>query len=137
MSDKIKVLVVGPMQPCRVQEIEDDLKAIQATVGGKFETVFPFDDSVAVVCNRDGKIDGLPFNRPLLDDSGEPYDIICGTFFITGVGGENFVFLTNAQISRYKAFFDNTMVVPDKEDQDIGRIVTNAKPTKRRNSPER
>lgn len=127
MSGKIKVLVVEPMKPCRVQEISDTLEAMQAVVGGEFEAVFPFDGSTAVVCNRDGKIDSLPFNRPLLDDSGEPYDILCGTFFITGVRGENFVSLTDDQIRRYKELYDNVMVVPDKGNQDIGRI-TRARP---------
>lgn len=127
MSDKIKVLVIEPMKPCQVQEISDTLEAIQAVVGGKFEAVFPFDGSTAVVCNRDGKIDNLPFNRPLLDNSGEPYDILCGTFFIAGVRGENFVSLTDDQIRRYKELYDNVMVVPDKGNPDVGRI-TRARP---------
>lgn len=127
MSDKIKVLVVEPEKPCQIQEVSDTLEAIQAVVGGKFEAVFPFDGSTAVVCNRDGKIDGLPFNRPLLDDSGEPYDILCGTFFIAGVRGENFVSLTDDQIRRYKELYDNVMVIPDKGNPDIGRI-TRARP---------
>lgn len=123
MSDKIKVLVVEPGKPCQVQEISDTLEAIQAVVGGEFEAVFPFGGSTAVVCNRDGKIDGLPFNRPLLNDSGEPYDILCGTFFITGVRGENFVSLTDEQIRRYKELYDNVMVGPDKGNPDVGRII--------------
>lgn len=137
MSGKIKVLVVEPMKPCRVQEIDDNLKAIQAVVGGMFETAYPFDESVAVVLNRDGKTCGLPFNRPLLDNSGQPYDILCGTFFITGVGGENFVSLTDAQISQYKEFYDNTMVIPHEKDNNIGKIVTHVKPIKRNNCQER
>lgn len=136
MSDKIKVLVVEPEKPCQVQEISDTLEAIQAVVGGEFEAVFPFDGSTAVVCNRDGKIDGLPFNRPLLDDSGQPYDILCGTFFITGVRGENFVSLTDEQIRHCKELYDNVMVIPDKGNPDAGRI-TRVKPGKRDKGLER
>ncbi len=52
MDDKtIKVLVVEPMQPCRVQEIGDTLEAMQAIVGGYIEAVTPFTDPVAIVCN--------------------------------------------------------------------------------------
>lgn len=138
MDDKtIRVLVVEPMQPCRVQEISDTLEAIQGVVGGKIEAVYPFDESVAVVLNRDGKTDCLPFNRPLLDDSGQPYDVLCGTFFITGVGGENFVSLTDKQVTRYKDLYDNMMIVPDEKDKDIGRIVTHVRPVKRKGGPDR
>ena len=34
MSDKIKVLVVEPMKPCRVQEIPNTLEAMKQTIGG-------------------------------------------------------------------------------------------------------
>lgn len=127
MSDKIKVLVVEPEKPSQVQEVPDELKALQALVGGNIDAVYPFDESVAVVFDREGKIKALPFNRPLLDDLGEPYDILCGTFFITGVSGENFVSLTDDQIRRYKELYDNVMVVPDKGNPDVGRI-THARP---------
>ena len=134
MSDKIKVLVVEPEKPCQVQEVPDKLKALQTVVGGNIEAVFPFDDSVAVVGNRDGKNNGLPFNRPLLDDSGQPYDILCGTFFITGVRGENFVSLTDDQIRRYKELYDNVMVIPVKGNPDTGRI-TRVRPLGKKKPP--
>lgn len=123
MSDKIKALVVEPEKTCQVQEISDTLEAMQTIVGGYIEAVTPFAESVAIVCNEEGKLRGLPFNRPLLDDSGEPYDILCGTFFITGVRGENFVSLTDEQIRRYKELYDNVMVVPDKGNPDVGRVT--------------
>ena len=53
---------------------------------------------MAVVCNEEGKNLGLPFNRPLLDEHGLPYDIICGTFFVAGLGAEDFASLTDEQI---------------------------------------
>lgn len=136
MSDKIKVLVVEPEKPCQVQEVPDELKALQAVVGGNIDAVYPFDESVAVVFDREGKIKALPVNRPLLDDSGEPYDILCGTFFITGVRGENFVSLTDEQIRRYKELYDNVMVVPDKGNPNVGRI-TCVRPGKRDKGLER
>ena len=42
------------------------------------------------VCNEEGKMLGLPMNRALTDESGVPYDIVCGTFFVVGIGDENF-----------------------------------------------
>ena len=63
----MKVLVVEPQKPCRVQEI-DGLAAMQQIVGGDIEAVYPFQDSAALVCNAEGKLLGLPMNRPLLDE---------------------------------------------------------------------
>lgn len=121
MSDKtIKVLVVEPMKPCRVAEISDQLETMQAIVGGYIEAVTPFTDPAAIICNEEGKLQGLPYNRPLVDRNGLPYDILCGTFFIAGVEGENFVSLTDDQIRVYKDLYDNMMVLtaekePSKE----------------------
>lgn len=137
MSGKIRVLVAEPGKPCEAREVEDELKALQAIVGGPIESVTSFADDAAVVCNEEGKLRGLPFNRPLLDSSGQPYDILCGTFFITGIWGENFVSLTEEQIGRYKVFYDNVMVLPVKGNPDIGRIVNRAKSPKRKDGPER
>lgn len=102
MSGKIKVLVVEPGKPCEAREIPDTLDAMQKLVGGCIETVTPSAEPVTIVCNEEGKLRGLPYNRPLLDRHGAPYDILCGTFFITGVQGEHFASLTDDQIRTYK-----------------------------------
>lgn len=107
----MKVLVVEPQKPCRVQEI-DSLADMQQLVGGDIEAVYPFQELVAVVCNADGKALGLPINRPLLDEDRLPYDIICGTFFVAGLGQQDFVSLTDEQIQRYKSLYDNVQILP-------------------------
>ena len=107
----MKVLVVEPMKPCEVREISG-LEDMQAIVGGHIQAVYPFrDDELALVCNEDGKRLGLPYNRPLTNDRGIPYDMICGTFFLAGVGAEDFVSLTEEQIQRYKSLYDNMVVL--------------------------
>ncbi|USF26253.1 hypothetical protein N510_001181 [Firmicutes bacterium ASF500] len=112
MSGKLKVLVVEPMKPCRVQEIPDTLEAMQQTVGGDIEAITSIRNGSAVVCNEMGKLLGLPYNRPLLDESGLlPLDILHGTFFIAGMSGEHFVSLTEEQIQRYKDLYDNVMAL--------------------------
>lgn len=107
----IKVLVVEPMKPCEVREIPHDLKTLQGIVGGSIERASPFNEAVGIVCNAEGKVLGLPFNRPLCDNHGIPYDIVCGTFFIAGVGSEDFISLTDEQIHCYKELYDNIMVL--------------------------
>ena len=113
----MKVLVVEPQKPCRVQEIES-LADMQQLVGGDIEAVYPFQELVAVVCNSEGKLLGLPMNRPL------PYDIIRGTFFIAGLGQEDFISLTDEQIQRYKSLYDNMQILPVRTAAgEQGRIV--------------
>lgn len=106
----MKVLVVEPLKECYVREVSG-LDDMQKIVGGAIEATYPFQEPVAIVCNANGKGLGLPYNRPLLDKSGRPYDIICGTFFLAGLGAEDFVFLTDDQIRRYKKLFDNVVVL--------------------------
>lgn len=119
----MKVLVVEPQKPCRVQEIES-LADMQQLVGGDIEAVYPFQELVAVVCNADGKALGLPMNRPLLDKDYLPYDIIRGTFFIAGLGQEDFISLTDEQIQRYKSLYDNVQTLPVRTATgEQGRIV--------------
>ena len=119
----MKVLVVEPQKPCRVQEI-DSLTDMQQIVGGDIEAVYPFQEPVAVVCNADGKLLGLPMNRPLLDKDYLPYDIIRGTFFIAGLGQEDFISLTDEQIQRYKSLYDNMQILPVRTAAgEQGRIV--------------
>ncbi len=119
----MKVLVVEPQKPCRVQEIES-LADMQQLVGGDIEAVYPFQELVAVVCNADGKLLGLPMNRPLLDKDYLPYDIIRGTFFVAGLGQEEFISLTDEQIQRYKSLYDNMQILPVRTAAgEQGRIV--------------
>lgn len=119
----MKVLVVEPQKPCRVQEIES-LADMQQLVGGDIEAVYPFQELVAVVCNADGKLLGLPMNRPLLDKDYLPYDIIRGTFFVAGLGQEDFISLTDEQIQRYKSLYDNMQILPARTAAgEQGRIV--------------
>ena len=119
----MKVLVVEPQKPCRVQEIES-LADMQQLVGGDIEAVYPFQELVAVVCNADGKLLGLPMNRPLLDKDYLPYDIIRGTFFVAGLGQEEFISLTDEQIQRYKSLYDNIQILPVRTAAgEQGRIV--------------
>ena len=77
----MKVLIVEPMKPCYVREISG-LNDMQEIVGGHIEAIYPFKEQVAIIANEEGKILGLPFNRPLSDERGVPYDIVCGTFFL-------------------------------------------------------
>ena len=62
-SGKISVLLVEPNKYPKMIEIDDTLEAMQAVVGGDIEEYMPFEDEVAIICNEEGKLIGLPPNR--------------------------------------------------------------------------
>ena len=82
----MNVLMVEPEKVPYETQIGNDLQSMQAALDGHLEAVYPFDQPVALVCNEDGKRDGLPFNRALRDSDGDIYDIVAGKFFIAGLG---------------------------------------------------
>ena len=103
----MRILIVEPEHRPEVKEIDDSLKTMQEIVGGYIQAIYPFDDSVALVVNDDGKIMNLPANRGLRDENGRIYDIVCGTFFICGApaDSDHFTSLTPEQIERYRERF--------------------------------
>ena len=103
----MRVLVVEPERRPEVREINDSLKAMQEIVGGWIQAVYPFEDSVALVCNDEGKLMNLLMNRALRDEHGQIFDIIFGTFFLCGAppDSDHFTSLTPEQIERYQKRF--------------------------------
>ena len=103
----MQVIVVEPKKKPMVQDIGSDLESTQKIVGGSIEAVYPFADSVALICNEEGKLLNLPLNRALRDDDGEVYDIISGTFFLCAAppDSEHFESLTDQQVKTYMERF--------------------------------
>ena len=99
----MRVLVIEPELRPEVREIDGSLKSMQEVVGGWIQALFPFDEPLALVCNDEGRLLGLPANRGLRDEAGQIYDIVCGTFFICGApaDSDHFTSLTPEQIERY------------------------------------
>ena len=107
----MRVVLVEPGKCARPVEIEEDLHTMQELVGGTIQAVYPFDDPVALVCNDEGKLLGLPWNRTLTDDHGVPYDIVCGTFFVAGLKEDDFASLTEQQIEKYQDKYSHEMIL--------------------------
>lgn len=106
----MKVVAVRPMQPPVVEEVNNKLKDLQKFVGGYIEVV-PMsadlsafsgskystdEDTVVLICNEEGKLQGLPLNRKI------DYDIIAGDFLLcankVGDHGLEFTSLSEKQI---------------------------------------
>lgn len=81
------------------------LEALQGLVGGDIQAIYPYDDPVAIICNDEGKLQGLPFNRALRDESGEIYDIVAGTFAIVGLTDDSFGSLDGDLAIKYANLF--------------------------------
>ena len=102
----MRVLVVEPEQRPQEKEIDNSLEAMQQIVGGYIQSI-PLDNSVALVCNEEGKLEDLPPNRGLRNQNGQMYDIVFGTFFLCGVSADSeyFASLTQEQIEQYRDRF--------------------------------
>ena len=90
MSEEDTVLMVEPGKTPYAKEINSGLASLQHEVGGRIEALYPFEEPVGIICNEEGKMDGLPLNRALRDGDGEVYDIIAGNFMVVGLTEDNF-----------------------------------------------
>jgi hypothetical protein len=112
----LRVVGIEPGKPACEAEIADSLRAFQQAVGGNMEVFCPFEDNAVIVCNEEGKIDGLPPNRTV---HGEP---MVGNLVIVGDNGEGeFCSLTDEQTQKYLAAFQLPELSGDEsEDMDSG-----------------
>lgn len=121
LNESIDVLVVEADKHPYVATIPDTLEAKQEMVGGYIEAVYPFRDTVCCICNDEGKLMGLEPNRMLWDEQGDPYDVLCGTFLVTGLGEEDFKSLTQDEIDKYSERFWNPEFFALSEDKEVIR----------------
>lgn len=107
MQRKLKCLIVEPNELPKEIEIDNTLEAKQELVGGSIEYVsrehYP---DVILICNEEGKLIGLPYNRYI------GQDIIAGPFIIVGddpeIGEDRS--LTDEQIKKYQKVFDEKSI---------------------------
>lgn len=80
---KIKVIIKRPDEEYgHVTNISDRLENLQKTVEGNIEVISLGD--ILIICNEEGKLQGLPFNMFV------GYDAVVGTIIVTGKTGEDF-----------------------------------------------
>ena len=116
MAEYLKVVMVEPHKAPYVTEIEDELSALQRAGGGYIEVVGNGDGTL-IVCNEEGKLEGLEGNRRIHDGM----SIIAGTFFVVGKDGEDFRSLTESEVTRYMDRFKNPEdISQDEVESDMG-----------------
>lgn len=103
----MKVLVIEPGKDPVVRKIEGSLKSMQAVVGGFIQAYYLWREEVAIVCNDEGKINGMPLNCSVFGERGELLDIIAGTFFICSapMDSGSFADLSEDLIEHYTRLF--------------------------------
>ena len=104
---KIKVVLCEPGKVARVAEIGTELSDLQRVVGGLIEPFYPFEEQVCIVCNDEGKYNGMRPCRAIYGEDREMMDIIFGPFFICDCGTPYFGSLNKEQLERYKKQFQN------------------------------
>ena len=96
----LNVLVVEPDYAPYEKEVSG-LHEMQAVVGGAIQAIYPYKEQVAIVCNEEGILNGLPFNRSV--EGG--YGGVFGTFFVCGLDEDGFCSLPPEQVKTYKQKF--------------------------------
>ena len=115
----MEVVMVEPGKEARLAEIGSDLKSLQSAVGGYIEAAYFFDDPVELICNEEGKVYGMPYNRAVRDEAGRVQDIIAGPFFVCGLGEESFCSLPKELQAKYLDMFK----YPEKFTSIGGKLV--------------
>lgn len=122
----MKVLRIKPMCRPEVIEIDGSLESLQKEVGGMIQATYPWDDKVALICNDEGKLIGLEFNRPLYNADAQMYDYVVGTFLIVGLTEDDFGSLSDEMIEKYAKMFRRCYCLI--EDEDGKRYFVRMKP---------
>ena len=68
VEKKIKVVLLEPGKVARMAEIDGSLKGLQRIVGGMIEAYYPFEEEVCIVCNEEGKVNGMQLNRAIREE---------------------------------------------------------------------
>ena len=103
----MKILIVEPERHPRIAEIPHTLEAMQQNVGGYIEITYPWRDPVALVCDEEGMLKQLPFNRLVA-----PQSAIFGTFFLCGIDEEDLTDMPEELADKYmRLLYDPQMLI--------------------------
>lgn len=99
------VLKVEPGKEPYKETIREGLAALQKEVGGYIEVCYPFEEEVGLVCNEEGKLNGMELNRVLRDGRDQIYDVIAGPFLVVGLSGDSFSSLSPENLDKFRNLF--------------------------------
>lgn len=117
----IRVLYVEPYKLPTEMIIKNNLSEKRNLVKGNIEYSYMSDDyNVTLICNEEGKLNGMPMNRDI------GHDIIFGPFLIVGDNnsGEDRS-LSKEQINKYKEHFNELSIL--KTYDKVQKIINDKK----------
>ena len=129
----MNVLMVEPGKVPYETEIGSDLASLQAAVGGDIQAVYPYEEPVALICNEEGKLTGLPLNRALRDEDGEIYDIVAGKFFLVGLAEDSFTDIAPEHAVKFAEQFKH----PEEFARLAGKIIAIKQPLPEEKTPQK
>lgn len=103
--ERMKVLLVEPMEKPRVVEIDHTLEEMQRLVGGTIACTYPWEDLVGLIHCDEAIALGYPLNRMLKDENGNIYDVVPGTFFLAGLTDDGFGSIPDALAEKFTELF--------------------------------
>ena len=104
----MQVIMLEPDKTAYLKEIGNDLASMQEEVEGYIEIIYPFEEQyVGLVCNEEGKLNGLPLNRAILDKDGEIIDIIAGKAFLCDCSEDELQSLSPELTEKYLKIFEH------------------------------
>lgn len=104
-KEQISVLLVEPEKYPQLIQMDNTLEAMQDAVGGYIQATYPFEEPVCIICNEEGKLNGLPLNRALRDEDGQTYDILAGNFLVVGPTEDDFGSLSPEHAEQFEKLF--------------------------------
>lgn len=122
----LTALCIKPQRPPEEVRVNDDLVTLQGLVQGPIEVISPFADDVVIICNEEGKLEQLPYNRVLSDERGNIQDVIVGNFLIVGIHDGEFTSLNKDMLNKYSKKFENI----ETFSLNNGKLNVTSKPTK-------
>ena len=105
LANTMEVMMVVPGKRPYTATIGKDLDSMQRAVGGNIEAVYFFDDPVAIICNEEGKLQGMKPNRSLKDERHNVLDVIAGPFFMCGITDDDFCSMSKELQEKYEGVF--------------------------------
>lgn len=102
----MRVLIANPGEPAQVADLDPGLESLQAVVGGWIE-LWAVDGAANFLCNDEGRIMGLPFNRDVTLSDGTVWNIY-GPILVTGCREDDgrFDSLPEEDLARWKVRLD-------------------------------
>ena len=95
----MKILYFEQDKEPKIMNIKRDLAVEQKLVGGYIE-VYPVNEEILIICDKEGWCKGRSINRLVEDKEGVIHQAIRGSFFVCANGEEDFKSLSDEQIQK-------------------------------------